>query len=190
VFPAQVIDGETLDVARDAAAERIAVFGLSYVSTETNGYPNPHTAKQGVFKEPDTKATPVLITDAQVKEFMQMVWKKNEKVAIGYFDALSTTVQLTGAVDASLVVYWYCAGTTDFSTHKDNVGEACLKLGKTGGTEYYNDCFNQIQLKEHNKLRFNHQADAVQIEKELAANIETSLAKATTLTKDVKDCWK
>jgi len=40
VFPAQVIDGETLDVARDAAAERIAVFGLSYVSTETNGYPN------------------------------------------------------------------------------------------------------------------------------------------------------
>lgn len=125
-----------------------------------------------VFKASET--TSVLITADQVKSFMQMVWKENEKVGIGYKDLK------LGTDERSLIALWFCKGTSSYDTHTDNVGKACMVAhdGATGAK--YNECFNNYQLKEHNKLRYDHQSDAVTLQKELASKIEEKLALADT----------
>jgi hypothetical protein len=108
-----------------------------------------------VFKATETTANAAAITADQVKDFMQMVWKKNTEVSIGYKD------MTIDSVERSLVALWFCKGTGSYETHTDNVGKACMVAHDGGTGAKYNECFNTLQLDEHNKLRYTHQADAV-----------------------------
>jgi hypothetical protein len=149
IFSAEIVGGTapanlkstTLSASRDLAAARLAEFGAGYDATKTAGYaePIPAAATQAVFKASETTA--VLITADQVKSFMQMVWKKNEKVGIGYKD-----LDL-GTDKRSLIALWFCKGASSYDTHTDNVGKACMVAhdGTTGAK--YNECFNNYQLK-------------------------------------------
>lgn len=106
---------------------------------------------------------------------MRMVWKKHTTLAVGY--------QILGS-NKSYVVFWYCQGkaaTTnanpngdganadDFLNHRKSatepyqVGEACMVDADTGGKKY-DKCFNDIQIAAINKLRYNHQSDALKVE--------------------------
>jgi len=63
VFNAEKLEtADLVSVGRDAAAERIMVFGEAYDAAQTKGYLDAITAKQGVFTA--SKTTPVAITEA------------------------------------------------------------------------------------------------------------------------------
>jgi hypothetical protein len=121
---------------------------------------------------------------------MLMVWKSHTKVAIGYHEQSATS---------SYVVFWYCPGktpTTDFSKHRvttpsvapGEVGAACMKVG--GAPNKYNSCFNEVQLKATNKLRYDHLSDAVSVDETLAGNLEKELQAITAAEfVDVTNCW-
>jgi len=93
----------------------------------------------------------------------------------------------TGTATYSLVALWFCDGTESYDTHKDNVGKACMVAWDAGTGDKYNECFNDYQLKEHNKLRYDHQSDAVTLQKQLASELETAVA-AADLAK-VTECY-
>jgi len=60
----------------------------------------------------------------------------------------------------------------------------------SGGTNEYNECFNTIQLKETNRLRYEHIADSVKIDDLLAGFLNKELAAVpeADLPKVLK-CW-
>jgi hypothetical protein len=70
-----------------------------------------------------------------------------------------------------------------------NVGKACLqKVDPADDDTAYNECFNNIQLKATNELRYQHLADSVQIDTVLAPKLHKTLSEVTDM-KIVKDCW-
>lgn len=103
-----------------------------------------------------------------------MVWKSHTKVASGYWEKDATAGK-------SWVVFWYCPGSTkgtDYKKHfkagtpptPDQVGAACMKKDTAAPPTFteYNECFNTIQLKETNKLRYQHISDSVSVDDKLA----------------------
>jgi hypothetical protein len=122
---------------------------------------------------------------------MKLVWKANTKVGIMYqhLDLSKAAKYVDDEADQkmSYAIYWLCPGVpitskdastgtvvNDFKTHRtvvnavntpNNVGEACLK---TDNSNNYNDCFNQVQLKKTNEIRYQHLADAAKIDTKFA----------------------
>jgi hypothetical protein len=93
---------------------------------------------------------------------MDMVWKKHAEVSYNYV--------------GTYAIMLYCnskaKGEDKYDDHKNTdgafqVAESCLKKDKD--SKDYDACFNEVQQKAINKYRYEHEVDAVQIDKELAA---------------------
>jgi hypothetical protein len=70
-----------------------------------------------------------------------------------------------------------------------NVGKACIQEVTAGTADTaYNQCFNNIQTKATNELRYQHLADAVEVDTVLAPKLYKLLNDATDM-EVVKDCW-
>jgi hypothetical protein len=54
----------------------------------------------------------------------------------------------------------------------------------------FNTCFNDIQLKATNELRYQHNAEAVKVDKKLAGAVNKALTELTDAELDVVEkCW-
>jgi len=59
-----------------------------------------------------------------------------------------------------------------------------------GGTNSYNKCFNDVQLKKTNQLRYAHLADAVTVDDQFSGLLEKALAALTPAQlPKVQECW-
>lgn len=96
----------------------------------------------------------------QSNNFAQMVWKGVTKVGFG--------------VSGKYVVAWYCeeAGVLENPNESlKNVGKVCYKHG-------YNQCYNDLAIAAHNKMRKNHKAEALDFDEDAARAIQHELNRA------------
>lgn len=89
-----------------------------------------------------------------------MVWKGVTKVGFG--------------VSGKYVVAWYCETPGVLENPNEslkNVGKVCYKHG-------YNQCYNELAITAHNKMRKNHKAEALSFDEDAARAIQHELNRA------------